>query len=358
MTMTHRERLITALSRRVPDRVPRSLYMSPSIKSDLQKALGDEDVAAALDLDLDHAKHVRRSPSKIETDFSHHFDEIPPGADYSEWGEMWYPSGFYHFKGQKKPMASFTSVQEIEAYPFPDVHADYRYAEVPAQAEAMKRQGFAAISAYDCGFFEQAFGVRGMDDLLVDLLIRPDFAHALLEQIAVRKIGAAVQYTRAGVDILWIGDDWGFQKTMIMGLDTWREFFKPLLLRMTAAVREVNANVIIAYHSCGHIEPVVPELIECGIDALHSVQPEANDPAKLKRLYGDHLAFWGTVGVQSTFPFGTPAEMERVVRERIATVGRGGGLLIAPAHVIEPETPVENVLAFIRAVDEYGAYHD
>jgi uroporphyrinogen decarboxylase len=195
-----------------------------------------------------------------------------------------------------------------------------------------------------------------MDAFLEDLLLRPNFAHALLEQIARRKIGAAVQYVRAGVDVLWIGDDWGFQKTTIMGLDTWRAFFKPLLTRMTSAVRAVNPEVIIAYHSCGHIEPVVPELVACGIDALHSVQPEANDPVKLKQLYGDRLAFWGTVGVQSTFPFGTPEEMERVVRERIATVGQGGGLLIAPAHVIEPETPVENILAFIRAVDKYGAY--
>jgi len=330
--------------------------MSPAIKEALQKALGCEDVAVALDLDLDHERHVRRGPSHMETDFSCYFDEIPPGARYSEWGELSYPSGYYHFQGHKKPMASFSSIKEIDEYPFPDIHAEYRYAEVPAQVEAMKQQGFAAISAYDCGFFEQAHGVRGMDNILVDLKLHPDFAHALLEEIAARKIGAAVLYARAGVDILWLGDDWGFERSLIMSLDTWREYFKPLLMRQVSAIRAIRPDVIIAYHSCGHIEPVVPELIECGIDVLHSVQPEANDPAKLKRLYGDCLSFWGTVGVQSTFPFGTPEEMEQVVRERIETVGQGGGLLIAPAHVIEPETPVENVLAFIRAVDRYGEY--
>ena len=354
--MTHRERVITALSHGIPDRVPRSLNLSPALKKALQEALETEDLIAALGLDASLDKVVSRGPSSAETDFAHYFDEIPPGAHYSEWGEMWYPADYYHFEGQKKPLASFTTVQEIETYPFPDIHAEYRYTGVSAQVAAVQAEGYPAISAYDPGFFETAHGVRGMQDILVDLLIHPDFSHALLEEIAVRNIGAAVQYAKAGVDILMIGDDWGFQRSMVMRLDTFREYFKPLLKREIEAVREVNPDVIIAYHSCGHVEPIVPELIECGIDVLQSVQPEANDPAKLKRLYGDHLAFWGTVGVQSTFPFGTPEEMERVVKERIETVGRGGGLLIGPAHVVEPETPVENVLAFVRAVDKYGVY--
>jgi uroporphyrinogen decarboxylase len=88
---------------------------------------------------------------------------------------------------------------------------------------------------------------------------------------------------------------------------------------------------------------------------LQSVQPEANDPPGSAALR-NHLSFWGTIGVQSTFPFGTPEEMERVVKERIETVGQGGGLLIGPAHCIEPETPVANVMAFIRAVEKYGDY--
>lgn len=353
---TRRDRVITALSRREPDRVPTWLQLSPAVKQALQRAVGSDDLVGALGLDVDYEQTVGRGPSTLTADFTGYFDEIPPGAHYSEWGEMGYPAGFYHFEGQKKPMAAFTSVREIEEYPFPDPDAEYRYAGVPAQVEAVRRQGLPVISSYDCGFFEQAHGLRGMDNILVDLLVNPDFAHALLEAIAVRKIGAAVQYARAGVDVLFIGDDWGYEKSTIMGLATWREYFRPLLARAVAAIRAVDPGVIIAYHSCGHVEPVVPELIECGIDVLQSVQPEANDPARLKRLYGQHLAFWGTMGVQSTFPFGTPEDVEAVVRQRMETVGVGGGLLIGPAHVIEPETPVENVLAFIRAVEKYGAY--
>jgi uroporphyrinogen decarboxylase len=352
----HRERILTALSRRVPDRVPRELYMSPAIKQALQQALSVEDLAEALDLDMSWDRLIGRDPSRHTPDFTRYFDRIPEGATYDEWGEMWYPSGYYHFTGQKKPMAAFTSIREIEEYPFPDIDAPYRYVSVPARVRAMQASGWPAISAYECGFFEQAHGLRGMDNLLVDLLQDPPFAHALLEQIAMRKTGSAVAYAQAGVDILFLGDDWGHEKGLFMSPDTWRRYFKPLLQRQVAAVRGVRPDVLIAYHSCGHIEPLLPELIECGIDIWHSVQPEANDVARVKQLYGQHLAFWGTVGVQSTFPYGTPAEMERVVKERIEIVGRGGGLLIAPAHVIEPETPVENILAFIHAVDRYGKY--
>jgi uroporphyrinogen decarboxylase len=354
--LNHRERVLTALSRQVPDRVPRELYMSPAIKEALQHALGAEDLAETLDLDVSWDQLIGRDPSRTTPDFSGYFDHIPDGATYDEWGEMWYPSGYYHFTGQKKPMTGFTAVREIEEYPFPDIDAPYRYASVPARVKAMQARGRPAISAYECGFFEQAHGLRGMDNILADLLLNPGLAQALLEQIAARKIGSAVGFARAGVDIVFLGDDWGHEKGLFMSPGTWRSYFKPLLQRQVAAVRAARPDVLIAYHSCGHIEPLLPELIECGIDIWHSVQPEANDVARVKALYGRHLAFWGTVGVQSTFPYGTPADMDRIVKERIEIMGHGGGLLIAPAHVIEPETPVENILAFIRAVDRYGRY--
>ena len=99
------------------------------------------------------------------------------------------------------------------------------------------------------------------------------------------------------------------------------------------------------------MEPVIPELIEIGIDILNPVQPECMDPAAIKRRFGDRLAFWGTVSVQRTMPFGTPDDVRAEVRARIRDVGRGGGLILAPAHVLGPETPWENIVAFFEAAD-------
>ena len=97
-------------------------------------------------------------------------------------------------------------------------------------------------------------------------------------------------------------------------------------------------------------------MIEIGVDILNPVQPECMDPMALKREYGDRLAFWGAIGTQSTMPFGTTSEVKAVVRERIKTVGEGGGFLIAPTHKLEPDVPWENVLAFFEAVEVFGAY--
>ena len=111
------------------------------------------------------------------------------------------------------------------------------------------------------------------------------------------------------------------------------------------------------YHSDGFIEPVISELIEIGIDVLNPIQPECMNPAKIKRLYGDELSFFGTIGVQTIMPFGTPKDVRRAVREMIEKVGQGGGFIIAPTHFVPVEVPWENVQAFFDAVEEFGQYH-
>jgi uroporphyrinogen decarboxylase len=131
----------------------------------------------------------------------------------------------------------------------------------------------------------------------------------------------------------------------------WREFLKPRLAATVRAVKQVRSDALVFYHSDGNIEAAIPELMEVGIDILNPLQPECMDPAKVKLKYGNRLAFWGTVSVQRTLPFGTPEDVREEVRTRIRTVGKGGGLILAPAHVLGPETPWDNIVAFFEAAD-------
>jgi uroporphyrinogen decarboxylase len=111
--------------------------------------------------------------------------------------------------------------------------------------------------------------------------------------------------------------------------------------------------VIFSYHTCGYVTPVIDDIIEIGVDVLNPVQPECMDFAEIHAKYGDRLSFWGTVGTQSTMPFGSPAEVRRVVHRNLDIAGRSGGLLCTPTHMLEPEVPWENIVAYVEACRDY-----
>ena len=154
------------------------------------------------------------------------------------------------------------------------------------------------------------------------------------------------------MDIIITGDDVATQHGLMMSAQTWRTFLKPRQAATIDVVRKANPDSYVFYHSDGDVESLIPELIEIGIDILNPVQPDCMDPAEIKRKYGDRLSFWGTVSVQHTMPFGTPDDVRAEVAERIKTVGYNGGLILAPAHVLGPETTWENIVAFFEAAGE------
>ena len=166
----------------------------------------------------------------------------------------------------------------------------------------------------------------------------------------------AARYAEAGVDVIYYGEDIASQQDLLMSHDMWRRWLKPRLARAIASAKAVKPDLLFLYHSDGNVTRVVPELIEVGVDVLNPIQPECMDVVALKTQFGDRLAFNGGISVQQTMPWGTPDDVRREVKHLIETVGEGGGLMIAPAHTIEPEVPWENIVAFHEAVDEHGVY--
>jgi uroporphyrinogen decarboxylase len=205
----------------------------------------------------------------------------------------------------------------------------------------------------ECTIFEIAWYVRSMEELFIDQIERPELAAYLLDRITERKEFMAGRFAEAGVDIIRFGDDIATQRGPMMSLAMWREWYKPRLARVVQAAKTANPSVLAMYHSDGQYEPFMDDLIEIGVDVLNPIQPECLDPAALKLKYGDRASFWGTIGTQTTMPFGTVAEVREIVRQRIDTVGRGGGLVIAPTHVLEPEVPVDNLLALAEETRAY-----
>lgn len=149
-------------------------------------------------------------------------------------------------------------------------------------------------------------------------------------------------------------DDVANQRSLMFSIGMWRTFMKPRWAEVFSLARDIKPDIQIWYHSGGNIEEIVPELIEIGVTMLNPVQPECLDPVSLKRRCGGALVFDGTIGTQTTMPFAEPHEVRRVVEERVRTLGRDGALILSPTHVLEPDVPLENVRAFIEAVEKWG----
>ncbi|MBT4502128.1 MAG: hypothetical protein HOC74_30630 [Gemmatimonadetes bacterium] len=347
--MNSRERVLASIAHQKPDRVPIYLWLTPTLSERLQRERGVEDFETYLGMDIRFAGYCSLGE---ELDFSAYTGHFHPDTAVDDWGCGAYPVGYYHFTKAQCPLERAISIGEIRDYPFPRREPDV--AGIRCQVENIQARGLLACSQYECGTFEQGHALMGMEGLLTSMYTAPDMVELLFERISDIKARIAAAYVEAGVDMLWIGDDIGIQTGPVMDPAMWRGLLLPHLAKIIAAAREVRPDIPVAYHSCGSIGFAVEGLIEAGVDVLQSIQPEANDPAKLKREYGDQLAFWGGVGSQSTMSSGTAAEVENEVRNLIETVGDGGGLICSPAHFIEPESPLENIDAFIEAVERYG----
>jgi uroporphyrinogen decarboxylase len=350
--MLPRERFLAAINRENPDRVPKNADFTPQALQTFQDNTEGKAPAEYFDFE---ARYVRCHPTTKQTDFSPYLGKLPPGSTIDEWGMGEIPAHLYHLTQMVHPMRNFSSVAEIDAYPFPDIDAPYRYAGLAKQVAAIHQQGFAVMADWTT-IFEQSWYLRGLDQFMMDFYDRPEFVDALLTRVTDIFCVYIKQMVSAGVDLILTGDDIGTQKGMMISPKLWRQWLKPLQARLVQVAKTTNPRVKVLYDSDGNFDPVIPDLIDIGIDVLGPVQPECNDPAWLKNEFGRYLSFWGSIGVQSTLPFGNPDEVRAEVKQRIEVLGSGGGLVIAPSHVIPPETPWENIAAFFEAIEELGQY--
>ena len=353
MSMSPRERVLAAISRRPPDRVPKTASFTPAALETFRQNTGADDPVEYFRME---PRSVGFNATTATPDFSGYLGLLPPGTTITEHGVAHVPGNFYHFTKMVHPLRNMRTVSELQEYPWPDMQADYRHSDLECRTKAL-HDGGQFVQGGVGHIFELAWGMRGMEQLFIDFSENPDFASALLDRITLDNCFIARRMAEAGADMLVLGDDVGMQDRLMMSPAAWRRWLKPCLARVIAAGRQVNPSIHVFYHTDGNVLPIIPDLIEVGLTVLNPVQPECMDPAALKKEYGDVLAFWGTIGTQTTMPFGTPEEVERTVRERIETVGEGGGLVLAPTHTLEPDVPWENILAFFNAVEKYGRMH-
>ncbi len=354
--MTGRQRVLAAMRREIPDRVPKTFSLCPSQMQTFKRRTNASDPAEHFGFEV---RSVSAGPTRQVNDFSPWLGDTSL-LRVDEWGVGWSTTeSSFHSEMMRHPLQSAQSAADVEAYPFPDVDLSYRYEGIRDNVDALHDRGLAVagnVSPLGGTIFWPAYKLRGMETLLMDLVDGSPVAEALLDRVTEISVAMARELAGCGVDIIHTADDLGTQKGLMIGKEMYRTWFKEPMRRVVDAAREVNPDILVFFHSDGNVEELIPEFIDVGIDILNPLQPECMDVRRIKRTYGRRLAFWGGVGTQTTMPFGTPEEVRRCVRELIEVVGRDGGLLIAPTHLLEPEVPWENITAFVDAVDEYGRY--
>jgi uroporphyrinogen decarboxylase len=202
--------------------------------------------------------------------------------------------------------------------------------------------------------FERAWTLRGMENLLIDMVDDPGFVDGLLDAICefnMRIVEIGMSYD---LDGFYFGDDWGQQKGLIMGPDYWRRYIKPRVARMYQAVKSKGKFVI--QHSCGDITEIFPDLIDIGLDCYQTFQPEIYDIKAVKNEFGNDLTFFGGISTQRLLPFATPDEIKLKTAEIMRIMGKGGGYIAAPTHAIPGDVPPENVAAMLEVFQNQNEY--
>jgi len=347
--MTKRENILTTLRRQKPERVPFCFWLCDSQAEEFKKRTGVDDYVEYYDFDF---RHVGLAPTKYPIDYSPYFPNKPADVTINAWGVGHKPGSVAHFAKMIHPMKDFEMVQEVWDFPVPDLTADYRYENLAADVKKVQDAGYAAVYG-SFSLFEPAWYWRGLDNFLCDMIVNEDMAEALMEKMTSIQEVVCKRVAETGVDIIICGDDVGTQRGMMMQTEHWRKWVKPYTKRIIDAAKRIKPDILVYYHTDGAIQEIIPELIEIGVDILNPVQPECMSPAEIKKLYGNKLAFWGTIGVQTTMPFGTVDDVRKAVQKNIETVGYDGGLVLAPTHLIEPEVPWENIMAFVDEVQKY-----
>jgi len=284
--------------------------------------------------------------------FHKYFAGLKADSVIDEWGVA-YEKGSeaaFHMSRMRHPLQNLESIDKLVNYPWPDYFPAKDYKVIVDNIHA---SGLAAIGGYECTIWERAWYIRSMEGLMADMMDEDDKAVYLLDKVTELACQNAAHFAHAGIDILCLGDDIGMQHSVMMGPELYRSWLLPRLKKVIDTAKAIYPEILVQYHSCGYIEPFINDLCDAGVDILNPVQPECMDFAEIHAKYGHKLSFNGTLGTQSTMPFGTPEDVREVVNKNLNIAGQKGGLLVCPTHILEPEVPWENVIAYVNETKQF-----
>jgi len=332
--MNNRQRVLTALNHRQPDKVPYDIRFTQKALAKMAKYYGDPDFDSKLG---NCFTWFRPYPDNVR------YRLVAPDIWQDEFGVRWNRA---IDKDIGVPCNQLVTPQNIKEFEWPDPGDPTRYDFIK---EAIKKTG-DSVTLVSLGFalFERAWTLAGMENLLMYMLTEPHFVNLLLDRILEYNLGIIEHSCSLDIDIFRFGDDWGHQRGLIMGIDLWRQFIKPRIKEMYHLAKSKGKYLMI--HCCGKVDELFPDLIECRLDIFNPFQPEVMDVFEMKKRYGDRLCFYGGISTQRTLPYGTVTEVKDEVNRLIDVVGENGGYIASPAHDIPGDAKPQNIAAMIEVL--------
>ncbi len=274
---------------------------------------------------------------------------VPDGTWYDIWG-VHYRKVEHEFGSYQEfasfPLSEATSIAELAAHPWasPDW---WDFSALPNIIQTLDPQHNLYWRFRIGSVFEIAWALRGMQEFLIDLASQPDFPKYIMQrlsEVSIENTKRVLDIAGDHIDMLYFYDDVATQNSLMISKTMWREFVRPHHAALVELAHSYGKKVM--YHCDGAVYPLIPDLIDLGIDVLNPIQPDAKgmDSARLKNEFGDKLCFHGGVDIIKTLPRGTKDEVIAEVRERVNVLGKGGGYILCSSHHIQPDTPLENVL--------------
>jgi len=236
----------------------------------------------------------------------------------------------------------------VANYNAPDIARDRIFEEMRRDLKEQSGDFLVMPSGY-FGTYERAYALMGFQEFMLNLTLKPNVVHRLMEKITEYKVAYAEKVVEMGFKVAHHGDDLGTQCGTFFDRGMFREFVLPYLKEAWQPYNDAGLPIIM--HSCGCLTDFIPDLLEIGLRVLEPVQP-CMDLAYLKREYGKDLVFWGGIATQKELPFGTPEEVKQMARDTIRLLGKGGGHIIGPSQEVMNDVPIENVKALVETIVE------
>ena len=378
--MTSRERVLASLNHQEPDRVPIALGQATG---DGITLVAYRHLLTHLGMDAGTAqlKDTRAQTARVDEAVLRRFRVDSRGTGLGApdgWKDKWLddrtvqdewgvvrtrPADSHYFDLCRSPFAEDPTRSTIESYPWPDPLNPGRYRGLRETARRLHREtDYAVVLDVNCAFFLRCCELRGWENFYTDLVADVPFAEALMDRyLAIRLAMAerALEEVGDDVDVVMVtSDDLGMTQDTLISPSLYRALIKPRQQRTFDAIR-ARTDAFLYYHTDGAIYSLLPDLVEIGVQVLNPVEVRAvgmEDTARLKREFGDALAFWGAIDTHHVLPQGTVAEVREEVRRRILDLGPGGGYVVGPVHNIQPDVPPANVVAMYDAAYELGRY--